>query len=263
MLSKAFGSLDPQIDHRILDALGTALRESQKTNEAESVLNEALALAEQLNNDLALARSYNNIGLLHRKRNDAGLAIDVFEKSLSCLERRNEHFKLAQVYNNLGLAWADKGDWNKSEDFLKKSFEIERSAGDTRRQATALTNLFRVYTTQSKLDEAFKAADDAIILSLRIHDWFSAAVTKRSKARVLRRQDRIVEARKELTDAAALFQNAGLVSEQKAVEAELERLGKKAKLPWYARVVVGIGIILGAIVVVSILFLFVMLIKEL
>lgn len=250
--SAAFGSVDPQMVHRILDALGTALREGQEINEAETVLNEELKLAKRLGDDSALARSYNSIGLLHRKRNDALPAIEAFEKSLAHLQKRNEHFKLAQVYNNLGLAWADKGDWRKSEEFLRRSFEIERSAGDTRRQATALANLFRVYATQGKLDEAFNAADDAIRLSIQIHDWFSAAAAKRSKARVLRRQGRIDEARKEFNDAAALFQRAGLTSEQSAVDAERERLGTKVKLPWYARIAVGLAILFGVVVLISI-----------
>ena len=122
-----------------------------------------------------------------------------------------------------------------TEEFLQRSLKIERSAGDTRRQAATLANLFRVHAARGDLEDAFDSADRAVALSIQIHDWYAAAVSKRSKARFLRRRNREDEARKELTEAAALFNRAGLADEEQAVEQEIERLGKKVGFPWYIR----------------------------
>jgi tetratricopeptide (TPR) repeat protein len=238
-----------ELRQRILDGLATALRETNQLEEAETVLDQSLSIAEQAGNDWVLARCHNGFGLLHSKRGDAKLAIESFNKSLTYLERNKEWYRQAQVYNNLGLAWGDLGDWEKSKDYLERSQEIEQQAGDNRRRARTLANLVRVHVTLGETEKGFALANEAVALLIQVHDWYEAGRIKQSMARVLRRQDKIQQARKEFTEAADLFSKADTEKDRQGVEEEIQRLERKKGMPWYA----WLAIVVGALVLISML----------
>jgi tetratricopeptide (TPR) repeat protein len=138
------------------------------------------------------------------------------------------------VYNNIGLVHADLAEWEPARDALENSLEISRKAGDTRGQATALSNLARVYFNQEEHRKAVEAAGEAADLFLEIRDWYRAATTVRGLGRYYRRTGMTANARAQLQRAAYLFHRAGAEREVEEANTEIERLDKKRGLPWYA-----------------------------
>jgi tetratricopeptide (TPR) repeat protein len=227
----------------ILHEWGVSLRDKGDTDEAEKLLVASIKIAEDTKNWFGLAVGNNSLGTLYRKRGDFQKAIAAYKLALQHVLEHGERFRLAQVYNNLGMSLGDAGEWKKSEEYLAQSLDIKREAGDTRGQATSLSNLVRTYWNLGRQDDALEASEKAAVLFLQVNDPYGAGAVKRDVARLQRsRMDRSSGTYQE---AIELFERAGQHAEVNATRAELAGLHRKVGLPWWVWVPIALsGIVL-------------------
>ncbi|HEY3147415.1 MAG TPA: hypothetical protein VGJ75_13750 [Dongiaceae bacterium] len=84
----------------------------------------------------------------------------------------------------------------------------------------------RVYIAVNEEGKGLDAAERAVAFFIDLRDWFHAATVKRTTGRILRRKQRVPEARKAFGEALALFQQAGAKDEIAATQQEMEQIEK-------------------------------------
>lgn len=230
---------------RLLQCLATLATERNGFDEAAALLREAIARAEAEENREELAACHNSLGILLRRQAEPDRAVVAFQASLEHLGAGAGEYRAAQVYSNLGLAYADQADWERARQSMETGLEIVRRAGDANGQATALSNLVRVYVCLQRRSDAIAAGDRAIRLFVETRNWYGAAATAEGFARLYRRERRLPEGRAALAQAAEFYRRAGDSGRAAACEEAAGQFGRKRRLPWYATVLL---VLLGLLV---------------
>jgi tetratricopeptide (TPR) repeat protein len=233
----------------ILQDLAVAYRERGDRHRSEQLLAESIRLAQQDGNLGCLASSWNSLGTLHRSYKEFESAISAFEKSLEYLARDGDRFGRAAVLNNLGGVYSDMAEWPKSEAFYKESLQVSREAADTIGQARTLANLVPVYRNQNRVEEAIQAANWAVACFADLHDYNNAAVATVRIARVYRSLRRRAEAEEAYRQAESLFDKAGATQDRITTAEERSRMIRATGLPWWAWVLILIGVAIVTLVV--------------
>jgi len=252
---RSFAAKTPEaaeLELRALQGLGALLIEMGEHEKADEILGETVMLAETCGRHHEIATAWNALGILRRKLGQPVRALEAFETALKHLDLGGEAFRPRQVHNNIGLVYADRAEWPAARDSLERSRDIAREANDMNGEATALSNLGRVYLALELRSEAVAAAERAIQLFRNVHNWYGAAMTKRGMARFYRREGRNDEARAAFVVAKELFVRAGADEKATEVEAEIARLEGSLKswgwLRWLLTIVGGaIGFIVALI----------------
>ncbi|HEX9941025.1 MAG TPA: tetratricopeptide repeat protein [Thermoanaerobaculia bacterium] len=232
--------------YEVLSSIGEAYRDSGELLEAEGLLTQSLAGAEAAGDLSAIANAHNALGALYLRRREGGVAAVQFEKSLACLEQLGDRFRVPQVYNNLGMVQAELGNWGEADRYYQLSLEGKRQAGDTRGQATTLLNRVRVLRRRNDLAQAIDSGLQARALFAEIRDAYGQAEAERTLGKTYLAMDDREAAREAFNRAAALFESCHAGEKASEVQKELEQLGRKVGLPWWAwlSLVLGLGLVL-------------------
>ncbi|MEQ8354043.1 MAG: tetratricopeptide repeat protein [Kiloniellaceae bacterium] len=237
-----------ELELRALQGLGALLIEMKEHEEAEERLAEAVMLAEGSGRHDEIATAWNALGILRRQLGQPKRALIAFETALQHLALGGEAFRPRQVYNNIGLLYADRADWPAARDNLEKSCEIAREAGDMNGEATALSNLGRVYLALERPGDAMTAAERAILLFGNVHNWYGVAMTKRGMARYYRREGRHGEARDLFSEAREVLLRAGADDRAAEIESELVKLETaRQSWGWLRWLLITIGAVVGLV----------------
>jgi tetratricopeptide (TPR) repeat protein len=253
----AFATANPEAadqELRALQGLGSLLSEMKDLERAQEVLGNAAMLAEACGRHDAIATAWNALGILRRQLNQPKRALEAFEKALQHLADGGEAFRPRQVYNNIGLLYADRAEWPAARDNLERSCEIAREAGDMNGEATALSNLGRVYLALDRPGDALAAAERAIQLFRDVHNWYGMAMTKRGIARYLRRRGSLPEARAHFVEAREILLKAGESERANEIEQEIQKLDASRKSwGWLRWLLLSLGALLGVFVILVII----------
>ena len=121
-------------------------------------------------------------------------------------------------------------------------------------EATALSNLGRVYLALDRPGDALAAAERAIQLFRNVHNWYGMAMTKRGIARYLRRRGSLQEARAYFVEAREILLKAGESERAGEVEQEIEKLDASRKSwSWLRWLLLSLGVLLGVFVILVII----------
>ena len=173
---------------------GTALFWQGSANEAEQVINQALALYQELGDRGMEADALFNLGEIALKRGDYSKSVALKQQvlhiaqnlndrhreaftinSLGILAGHQQEYSLAQahlenafslyqemgnrrgigvVLNNLGTIAHMLGQYEQAEDYYQRSLSLRRETGERQREIINLTNLGEVYAKQTRFAEA-------------------------------------------------------------------------------------------------------------
>jgi tetratricopeptide (TPR) repeat protein len=233
--------------------LGAAYLGAGELDKAEQYLERAVALAKAATSATGLAIAYNGLGTLYLQRRDVQQALAAFEAALRHLGA-DEVVLAAQVYNNLGLAYAERSEWSKSAEQFQRSLEVKRNAGDSLGQALAMTNLARIRANEDKLDDAVTITLQAVAIFDDLRDWHNGALARQNLGRYYRRMNRIEEARRASEEARDLLIRLGRTADADRVSADMERLGKRQGLPWWAWTSI---VVFGSLVAIFVIIVFI------
>jgi tetratricopeptide (TPR) repeat protein len=228
VLTQALSSADadPQAARsrwRVLYELGEVQRDLGQIDRAAQTLAGALVSAGQ-DEEADVAGMLNSLGTVQLKLRDFDAAIDSFSASLDRLRRDGDALRPGTVLNNLGLARLERCDWPAAEAAFSESLQSKRAAGDVLGQATTLLNLGRAQAAQGHNAKALTSAEDAERLFAQGGDDRGAAAARQARGRL------------------------GTT----AVEAGGRTGGRPdGGLPWWAWVLIGLGVLLLALIVLG------------
>jgi tetratricopeptide (TPR) repeat protein len=238
---------DPLNAAKSLYRLAIAYREAGEYASAISSLREYLADADTLGDWQRVAQAHNALGLVYLKQREPEEALQAFDVSLRNLER--EGVESPRLLLNIGSAYADLPDFARSRECFDRSMMLSRGRGDAGGEAMALNNLARLHAAERRYTDAIRAATDSVALFERAHDFRSAGEASRNLALLQLRARRSPDgadpslAAPALRRAGELFRRAGANDAAAAVERELERLGRRQDVPWWAWASIGVGVV--------------------
>lgn len=235
--------------YRIIHDLGNAYREKGDDQKAQELLKQGIEMARRSHDFSFVANGYNSLGLLYANRHEISEAMDAYNCSIGALEQSGDVVRQADVYNNLGNLQSKRGKWEESKELYARSLEIARAAGDTYGQANGLNNLARVYLQARENQSAIDAWTAAVGLFEQVGDSYRAGRVKTNLGRLYRRLNEIAKAKESFGEAIAYFQRAGAQKDAAETAAELDRIGKKVRLPWWAWVSVVLTLLMIGILV--------------
>jgi tetratricopeptide (TPR) repeat protein len=231
----------------IVMALGEAHRDRGDLSRAEELLTDALGRAKATTEPGTMASVYNSLGTLYLRQREMNRAIEAFGRGLEALDQSGDLFRGAQIYNNLGMAYVELRDWKRAEQFYEKSLAIKRQAGDTLGQAKTLNNLVPVYRNLMEESRAIEACTQAIRLFEEIHDLHNVAEAKRNLGRSYQTMNKVDFARAAFVEAMELFRHCGASEEAESTREEMERLGRRERLPWWMWLAIGLTVVFGIV----------------
>lgn len=218
---------------RIKHDLGVVHRDTQNCTCAQTLFEEGLDLAKAECDVHIQATILNSLGRLYTDSRRFDEGIMAFTEGLAILESIGDRFEIATLCSNLANAHMERGNYEKSYDLYERSLKLSVESGNSLGQAEALNNLARVLRAQQKLGEAVGMLSDAATLFLSKGERFRAGVTLQNQARCYRSLGQIDQAEKSFHEAGELFRNESAHRKLAEIEAEIEALRLKEKIPWW------------------------------
>jgi tetratricopeptide (TPR) repeat protein len=136
--------------------------------EAQSLLQEALRLAEQSDAYDVVASIHNRHGGVAYNQGEWELAADHLRKSITIREATRDSVNLATSLNNLGLLEIEMGLYDSALENLTRSYELKTRLGQAEGIAMALNNLGWLRILRGELVEAKHALKQAQEITLQI-----------------------------------------------------------------------------------------------
>ncbi len=150
---------------------------------------------------------------LHR-RGRREQAQQLIQEALAEAERAGDARALAQCHNIMGIFARSRGDPLAAREHLHYSLEYGVSVDDRSAQAAALNNLSLALADAEQLEQAIATARQAIELSESVRDRHRSAALQSNLADLLHRAGQEQQAREHLRRSAELFAEVGIEKNQ-------------------------------------------------
>ena len=145
----------------LLNLRGVALTRLRRFDEADSVLQQALARARSAEAPLAQARAELNRAHLNRRRGLLTEAVEGLGRALSAFGEAGHVQGRALALNNLGVLERDLGDLRRARELLGESLALRRRVGDAHGAASSLGSLALVELDAGHVGAALSSLDRA------------------------------------------------------------------------------------------------------
>ncbi|MFW9962367.1 MAG: tetratricopeptide repeat protein [Candidatus Sifarchaeia archaeon] len=173
---------------------------------AQTHVEEALSIYEQLGNKHGIARAWNELGLVASYQGNYLAARQSLEQSLAIKRELGDEWSIANSTNNLGLIAGYQNEYTSAYALHKESLTIYRALEDKCGVAIASGNLGHDAMHLGWLDEAHKWQTESLYLFNEIGD-------KDGLAECFERLAMLANAKKNFRSAAQLFGTASALRE--------------------------------------------------
>ena len=134
----------------------------RRDDEAQSLAQEALALAEQAADSRALAQAHNILGVLASGRGDHTEARTQLERSLALAVAEDDPAARAAALNNLALALRAEGELDRALALTEEALALCVAVGDRHREAALENNAADLLRALGRTDEAMARLKSAV-----------------------------------------------------------------------------------------------------
>jgi tetratricopeptide (TPR) repeat protein len=131
---------------------------------AEEMQYKALVLDEELGDKEGMATAYGNLGNIHQSRDDLDKAEEMLCKALALHEELSDKEGMATAYGNLGNLHQSRGDFDKAEQMQCKALVLDEELGRKEGMAAASGNLGNIHQSRGDLDKAEQMQRKALAL---------------------------------------------------------------------------------------------------
>ena len=132
-----------------------------RLDQARSIWEKVVAIAESESDRSWIARATGNLGLIYRRRGDLDEAEKMHLKAMEINEELGLRKDMAVQYSNLGAIYQTRGDLDEAEKMLRKALEIDKELGQREGMAIRYVNLGLIYQTRGDVDEARRLGSEA------------------------------------------------------------------------------------------------------
>jgi class 3 adenylate cyclase len=130
---------------RILLILSTSLQKRELLQEAQSIAEQALTLAEQAENKALMAKAWNILGNICFQLSDYPRALDYMDRALIVLEEQDDKASAAFVIGNIGNVYIHIAEYNRALEHYKKALEVHEKLGQKSGAARITGNIGSVF----------------------------------------------------------------------------------------------------------------------
>jgi tetratricopeptide (TPR) repeat protein len=176
---------------------------------AETLIVDALRLAELAAWQEGVARAYTNLGNVYYTRGDLGNAEEMQHKALALDEEVGNKEGMASVYGNLGNVYSARGDLGKAEEMQRKALALNEVLGHREGMANAYVNLGNIHQSRGDLDEAEEMQCKALALYQEMGRKQGMAISCGNLGNIYRSRGDLNEAEEMQRKALGLYQELG------------------------------------------------------
>lgn len=201
------GRIEPRA--RVLLGAGVLAYWQNDFPAAGSLLDESLALAQELGDKEGSAFSLNYLGGISVDQGDFAEGRRLFENSLALFRQLGNKWGIALVLNNLGVGARCQGDYDRASVLHRQSLELFEELEDRRYIARSQINLGFVLERKGEYDAARKMVNEALTLFRELGEKVGIAESLFLLGSVARRQGEIDAASKLLGESLAVSHEIG------------------------------------------------------
>ncbi|MCA9727193.1 MAG: tetratricopeptide repeat protein [Candidatus Eisenbacteria bacterium] len=217
--------LGPAHRARALRCQGAALSMLSRWPEAESRLNEAIAIQRQLGNRRQEALLVSHLGTFHSIQRRADEARRCYDAALNIHREIGNRNGEATVLGNLGILHREAGRSEEALRCYEEALAIHRGEGDTRSIVIVLNNLGSLQFAMGRSEDAERALTEALERSLEMLDRTMEARTVARLAEIDRSRGEKERARARWREALRIYRETGDRTGEIEVVASLEAMG--------------------------------------
>jgi tetratricopeptide (TPR) repeat protein len=133
--------------------------------QAEPLLKESLAQAEDRGDASAVADALNQLGILAVHRGNHVEAAALLERSLALARELEETPRIAEVLDNLGYVAIYQGEWARAAELIEESLALYRELGDEARIADVRRDLSLLALHEGDPERARELLVESLTLS--------------------------------------------------------------------------------------------------
>ncbi len=153
-----------------LDNTGHIYVDLGNNDQAITVFEQALSIAEKLGDEHAVQSIFEGLGNAYRTKSDIRRAIEFYEKGLSIARKISDHRGEQSILVGLGHAYANLGEIKAAIKFYEQALSITQQTGDRLDEEHALGNLGDVYVDISDIPTAIEFYKKALSIAREIGD---------------------------------------------------------------------------------------------
>jgi CHAT domain-containing protein/Tfp pilus assembly protein PilF len=192
-----------------LDGYGATLVTLGQPDRAEPLLQEGLALAEELGDGIVMAEVSTQLGHLRTMHARYEEARAFHLRSYALSETIGNRLGMAVALNNVGATFQSVGDYAGAAGYFERSLAALELLGDERRGATVIDNLARISRILGDYDKGLEWSQRAYAIRRRLDDKDGIARSLTSLSECYRAQGNYTAALASLQQSLALFTTIG------------------------------------------------------
>jgi tetratricopeptide (TPR) repeat protein len=147
---------------------GRIAEQRKDLDEAERLLQDALAIRRDLGLDADVAIVLNDLGGLERERKNYGAAERYFREALELARKNDLKEPQAYISGNLGELALDREQWAEARKWFEQELPLAKEVGRVELIAHAQYGLARVHEAEGRADLALPLAQEALKIFERL-----------------------------------------------------------------------------------------------
>lgn len=208
-------------------ALAELLRKQGRFDDATARLMRARVNFEELEDEAGVGQTLHSAGTLVAQQGDYERARTLYEESLAIRRRLHDEPNIANLLNNMGIIARFQGDYDQARTLYEESLAIRQQLGDKWAISVSLTNLGFLASQLGDLESGRRRLEEAIVLVREVGDRWSIANASNNLANVARDQGDYQRARDLYRESLTINRELG---DKRALAFVLEDLGCLAAL---------------------------------
>jgi|GEM_PF-6605090 len=181
---------------QVLEMLGEIYRRNGNLDEAESVFNLAIKLADEMTKH----RLMLHLGNIQFYRSKFEEALATYKTLLESDVIKNSKMLMATVLSNIGGVYHSFGKYHMAIDYFKRAMEIDKETGNTKGMGVRLNNIGSAYAEVGMFSEAEKYFRDALKIDKALGNREGELTKLGNLSSVLYHQGKKVEAMRILNE---------------------------------------------------------------
>jgi serine/threonine protein kinase/tetratricopeptide (TPR) repeat protein len=177
-----------------------------------TLLEESLALAEEIENQPLIAESLNWLAFTHYQAGDLETAVQLLEKSLAIGRELNATHGLAVSLTNLGIIYGHRGQDDQAQQVLKEALQNYKQLNDLHGMAAACNNLCYIAINAQNYRAARIWAEQALANQREVGDKRGIGEALGHLSEIAFYQADYYSSRKICQEGIALYQEMGLTT---------------------------------------------------
>ena len=199
----------PGVTAAALRELGIHARDQRRLDEARSLLEQSVALYDELEDGFGLAEACRSLGLVLRLQGDYPASRATFERALRLHERKGHLREASLSLSALAGTHLETGELGVAEELLRRALALIEGTGFLRGILRVWQDLAAVLLTRDKLDEAADLTARARDIAEKLERVASIAALANQQGEVARKQGDLAAAESFYRSALDAYERAG------------------------------------------------------